>query len=161
MVIYVEIMDRIEDEVRRIYGRMVVNTVWGHIIYKPVEKAEWKIPRGMRTLEEFMTWHREKGVEQERTDHPLALEIYARFTTRKKLSESEFASVVSALAMEILNEWFSDKLIDLMEWGLEEDYTYTAEPLEGEKRVSRDGETWTIKDITNYLRKVLEIEYIE
>lgn len=153
-------MDKVVDAVKNIYGYSR-NEVWGHLIYKPVKRARWKIPTGMTTLKEFVEWHRRMGKEQKRSDHPIALEIYAIFTTKKPLDRSELAHVISVLSTELLNAFFNPDLLRLMEWGYNYEIVPEKIPLESKIRYSRDGETWREIDISVRVLRRLGIEVLE
>lgn len=132
---------RIVAYIRNNVIKLYRNCIWGHIIYRPIRRARWKIPRGMKTLDEFLDWHRERqGVEQVRRDHPVALETYLCITTDHILSKKEVGMISSLLGEALFDEMFSGELIDLMEWGHE--YTQVTEPEDTKAgwRVSRDGE---------------------
>jgi len=140
---------------------LTVNEIWGHLIYKPIKTARWRIPYGLKTLEEFLRWHESRGLVQRRLDHPIALEVYCRFTTRKPLTDEQFRHVVLILTKCILQAFFYPELLDYMEWGYEFYRTKEPEPLEARIRFSRDGIEFKYIDITKKVRKWLMIRYIE
>lgn len=140
----------------------VVNEIWGHVIYRPVEKAKWKIPAGMRTLDEFMEWHRRLKLEQKRTDHPLALECYVRFTTKKPLTKREKTLAISVLAKKLVDKWFAPELVEkYIEWGYEKEVVEKPEPFESEIRYSRDGKEFKVIDVEKEVKEEIGIEYEE
>jgi hypothetical protein len=138
-----------------------VNRVFGHVIYKPIETTNWKIQKGMKTLAEFMSWQRRKGLEQKERDHPLALEIYCVITTKKPLNTIEFRRVVTILKNELLGEYFSGGLVEqFMEWGIDYYESAKIEPLEARKRYSRNGEVFEFdNDITWRVEGAIDFEY--
>lgn len=101
----------------------------------------------MTTLEQFLDWHRERGREQVRRDHPVALECYLSFTTDHIPTKREIGMVTSLLGEALFDEMFSGELIDLMEWGYDYEKVTEREMAESEWRISRDGEYFTKKDL--------------
>jgi len=141
----------------------VINTVWGHTIYKPIRRARWRIPYGIKTLGEFLFMLERRRVEEKREDHPIAVEIYATFTTKKPLDDYQVNEVRKALIAAALSKHpFSRDLFDeYMEWGYEYEYSKFPESTEAVLRVSRDGITFQEFDITRKFIIVLTIEVIE
>ena len=143
------IRERIVNSVNRKLGRFIVNTVWGHIIYKPVHRGKWKAPFGMSTLNQFIEFHESRfNITQKRTDHPIALEIYYSITLTRELTDREVAMVTAALAEELVDEFFVN-IIDIMEWGFTPVNSPFHIPVESKKRVSHNGEDFTEEDIAN------------
>jgi len=138
---------RIVANIRSAVIKLYRVTVWGHLIYQPIEKSEWKIPKGMTTLEEFLNWHREKGIEQARRDHPLALESFLSFTLDHEPTAKEIGMLSSLLGEALFDDMFSGELIDMMEWGYEIEKVTETEKGEAGWRVSRNGEYFTEKNI--------------
>jgi len=140
-------IEKAREVLRAKYRKWFVNTVWGHIIYKNVRKARFKLPYGMKTLQEFMQWHQKRfDLTQKRDDHPLALEAYFSITLKKTLTKQEIAMITAALAEELVDEWFAD-IIDYMEWGYDYEVSDIQIPTEVMKRISRNGEDFEEIDI--------------
>ena len=144
---------------------MLVNEIWGHVIYKPLRRARWKVPRGMKTLREFLAWHTLQGLDQRRGDHPIALEVYVKFSTRKIVRGDVLRTIVLYLVDEILVKglMFSrDLLSKYMEWGIERKRRILPEPIYAEVRWSRDGIEFQVKNITSaveYMLRQIDHEY--
>jgi hypothetical protein len=150
----VSAIDRIKEILRAKYGKWFVNTVWGHIIYKPIRRARWKVPYGMKTLGEFLSWHNERlGLEQARTDHPLALEIYYSVTLKRTLTRDEVQAIIMELTYELIGEFFGT-VAEYMEWGYDYEETTAQLPTNAMKRYSKDGEDFIEKDITRKFRTI-------
>jgi hypothetical protein len=137
------------------YRQWIVNTVWGHIIYKPVSRSRFRVPYGMKTLTEFVKWHEQRfGLVQKRTDHPLVLEIFCSVTLKRTLTRSEIAFITAELTTELIEEFFGT-IAEIMEWG----YDYEESPvelrLEAVKRYSKNGEDFIEQDLS---RKFAYIE---
>lgn len=129
-----------------------LNVVWGHLIYKPIKKGRWKVLRGMTRLSEFITYAEGKDLKMTRTDHPLALEMYARFTLDHEITEKEYAIVIESLANQLEREFFYPVLKEYMEWGVESEPTDREEEVEAVKRWSRDGDNFEEEDISAEIR---------
>lgn len=155
------VTERINNAVRNMFG-VYRNEVWGHLIYKPAERAKWKIPKGMKTLEEFLKWHESIGEEQKKEHNPIVLEVFCIISTTKELSKSGFTHIVRLLQSEMIdNEYYQPALARLMEWGYDSIRMSAPVPLECGKRLSRDGDDFTEEDTTEWIRERLEIEYVE
>lgn len=141
------------DRIRNKLNPLFVNTVWGHIIYRPIKRARWRIPYGMKTLEEFMRFHEKRMKTMMRRDHPIALEIYLSITLDREMDKSEVGIVSSFLSEELVNEFFAP-ILDFMEWGHDVVQVEEVEPLVSKKRWSRDGEEWEEEDITRKMERV-------
>jgi hypothetical protein len=147
-------IDRAKEVLRAKYGRWYVNTVWGHIIYRPVHRGKWKLPYGMKTLDEFLSWHKEKfELEQKRSDHPLALEIYYSVTLKRTLTRDEVQAIIMKLTYELIGEFFGT-VAEYMEWGYDYEETTAKLGTEAVKRYSKDGEDFIEKDITHRLASI-------
>lgn len=91
-------------------------------------------------------------MEQKRSDHPLALEIYAGMTLDHPITDTETKIVIEVLKEAILNEWFAEELLDWMEWGTETGEAEKEEPLEAMKRIARDEEHFEEHDISRWVK---------
>jgi len=155
-----EWLDRVKDEIKRRFGRLYVYRFFGHLIYREVKRARWRIPDGMKTLREFLRFAERKGLVQKRSDHPLALEVYIVFTTDRKLKDSEIRDIVSILKEMVLDAMFYPKIVEYMEFGYEEEPASEIEPLDIGIRISRDGiefyEPWNMRDIRRHVASKLE-----
>jgi len=147
MEIAENIRRRIVANIKSAVVKLYRYTIWRHIIYKPIEKARWRIPKGMTTLEEFLNWHREMGIEEKRNDHPLALEVYVSFTTDHELTKREIDKVSELLGNNLYDEMFAEELLEMMETGYDVEKVTEYEEPEGGWRVSRNGERFTEKDL--------------
>jgi hypothetical protein len=133
------------------YGKWYVNTVWGHVIYKPISRGKWKLPYGMTTLDQFIRWHEKRfDMEQRRTDHPLVLEIYCSVTLKRTLTKTEIAFITAELATELMEEFF-ETVAEIMEWGYDYETADVKLPLEAVKRYSKNGEDFIEKDLKRKL----------
>jgi hypothetical protein len=137
--------------------RYVLNIVYGHIIYQPLQKANFDI-KGIKTLERFLEIANIQDVEQKRTDHPLALEVYTGFTLHKPITPTsrEYRIIVEGMKDAITDTYpqFSEGILDFMEWGIETAKEIDEpQPLEGQKRWSYDGEHFNEASITQFMRR--------
>jgi hypothetical protein len=146
-VVQPTVRERIINTINNRFRRFVVNTVWGHIIYRNVRRAKFKIPFGLKTLDQFIRFHKTKlGIEQKRSDHPIALEIYYSITLDRKLTDREVAIVTAALAEELVNEFYIT-IVDIMEWGFDATESPFFIDTEAKKRISHNGEDFTEENI--------------
>jgi hypothetical protein len=146
-IIRQDVRDVVVDRVNRRLRKFYVNTVWGHIIYRNVPRAKWTVPYGMKTLDQFIRFHEDRlKLSQKRSDHPIALEIFYSITLTRKLTDREVAIITSALADELIDEFFVN-ILDLMEWGYDYEESPIELPVESRKRVSHNGEDFTEIDI--------------
>ena len=155
-----EWFDRAQENIRHAFDPYR-NEIYGHLIYQPTKRAHWKIPKGMRTLQEFLDWHEEHDIPEKRGDHPIAFEIYCIITTRRPLSRYQYEQIRQILQQELSGEPPLDLLIDWMEWGYDYNKTETITSLESKKRISRDGEHFTEIDITTFVKRRIKFEFIE
>lgn len=134
--------------------RFFYNILWGHLIYRPIIRPDFKIPAGMTTLDEFISWNSQEGLTQEKSDHPLAIEIYAGLTLDHKITEKEALILKQILSDAILKYGIAGEILGFMEWGIESKEIDEERPLEAELRITRDGSFEDIKpiDITGYVK---------
>jgi hypothetical protein len=149
-------IEKAREVLRARYGKWFVNTVWGHIIYKPIRRPRFKLPYGMKTLDEFVRWHQREfdmmqgEVRKGKGEHPLALEIYFSITLKRTLDKREVAIITSALTEELINELFIE-IAEYMEWGYDYEESPTFIPAEAMKRISKDGEDFAEIDLKKKL----------
>lgn len=137
----------------------ILNLVWGHVIYKPLKRPKFSIPRGMKTLEEFVEWGNQQDMEMKGSprggEHPLAIEVYCGLVLDHELTGKGqgFQLIKKALEDSIVELYpnFAGEILDWMEWGLEVSTIDEEKDLEAVKRFSRDGETFQEYDISNFV----------
>jgi hypothetical protein len=137
-------LDRVSRAIRERFNPYFIYRFFGHLIYKPVERARWKIPAGMTTLKEFLRFAESRGLEQKRRDHPIALEVYIIFTLNRKITDTEIMKIKEILQEMVLDALFHPDLLDYMEYGYEEEPSTAVEPADAGLRYSRDGIEWVI-----------------
>lgn len=142
---------------------MYINEVYAHTIYPArIRIAKWKVPKGLRTLKEFLAFYKFKGLSIRRIDHPIAFELYAKFSTRKVFPDELLREFIVELIKVLLSShdirvMFSPELFEYMDYGITRKRTLKAEPPEAYIRYSRDGIYFKEIDITHYLRYVLKM----
>jgi hypothetical protein len=144
---------RVRAVIRARYGRWIVNTVWGHLIYKPIPRGRFTVPYGMKTLDEFIRFHERQNREQSRSDHPLVLEIFCSVTIKRTLTYEEVKAITSILRDELDEELFSPLLgetpeEDWFEWGYDYEETDFKLETEARKRMSKNGEDFIEENIS-------------
>lgn len=137
--------------------RFIQNLIYGHIIYKGIKNTTpaFNIPRGMRTLEDFVEWGEKQEIEQVKSTHPLALEVYCSVVLDHELTANGqgFKVIKQALEDSITQIYpnFAGEIINYIQWGLEHAVVDEEQDIEAVKRFSRDGEDFQEYDISNYV----------
>jgi hypothetical protein len=148
-------IDRAVEVLRAKYGKWLCNTVWGHIIYKPIKRGRFRLPYGMKTLDQFLKFHEQEfGTEQARSDHPLVLEIFYSVTLKRTLTRSEVQAIIMELTYELIGEFFGT-VAEYMEWGYDHEETTAKLETIAMKRFSKNGEDFIEKSLT---KKFMRLE---
>ncbi|MCD6432011.1 hypothetical protein J7L33_04865 [Candidatus Bathyarchaeota archaeon] len=133
----------------------IKNKIYGHIIYRPLERAKFKVG-GVKKLTEYLEEVGKEETDQKRRDHPLALEVICVYNLDRRLDmNSPLAGrIIRRLVEEVQGEGFgfgSDDFAFGIEY--EEEIERVKDYFEGvehaEKRYSYNGEDWTEIDITD------------
>lgn len=128
-------------------------SIYLHLVYKPIKKA--KFIERIRTLNEFLRIAKRRGLEQKRSDHPIALEFRVEFSSKKPLSEDEIKDVGKAMALVLFEKFYSPQLLNYMDFGVEVSYSTKPVATVAEIRLSRDGEKFEVTKVERELRRWL------
>jgi len=149
--------------IKAMIEKKYLNVVWGHTIYKGIKnhRPSFNIPRGMKTLEDFIDWGKKLEMEmtEKRGQHPLALEVYCQIVLDNELtSESKGYKIIRNALSDSITELyptFPPEILDWMEWGVESAGVDEEADLEAVKRFSRDGENFRDNeyDISNFVEQ--------
>jgi hypothetical protein len=143
-----------------------LSTLFGHLVYTPIERAKgFMIPK-MNTLEVFLQWAEREGHPQnERAikggTHPLALELICALSmdTEVTMNSPAFFKIKKVLEDSVTDTYpeLHYEVVKFMLWGVDakELPTDQDEELYAEKRISRDGEDFESHDISNFVEKRL------
>jgi hypothetical protein len=143
-----------------------LNSVWGHLVYQPIQRAKgFMIPK-MNTLETFLDWAEREGHPQGadrkgKGEHPLSLELVALLVTDFEISVNSraFQKIKDVLswAVEGTEPSIKSEVVPFMMWGVEsrELTNDNEDELYAEKRISRDGDDFESVDITSQIRAKL------
>jgi len=146
---------KVKDRLRQKYNPFYRNTVWGHIIYRPIQRVRWEIPAGMTTLDQFLEWHQDRfNITHRSGGHPLALEVYFSITMPRELTKREIAVITADLIEALIDNLFGN-ITELMEWGFDVRKVDYYESTESKIRYSRDGENFVEIDISDRMRRTV------
>jgi hypothetical protein len=125
-----------------------------HLVYNPIRKARFK--EGIRTLNEFLRIAKRRGLEQQRSDHPIAFEARLVVPSRVSLKDYEIKEMVRKYIDLISDELFFHKnLFKFADFGIEVEYSFKPGDIEAEVIWSRDGITFTGEDLSRYIFRIL------
>ena len=125
-----------------------------HLVYTTVKKAKFK--EGIRTLNEFLRIAKRRGLEQKRSDHPIAFEARIVVPSKVVLKDYEIKEIVRKYIDLISDELFFNKsLFKFADFGIEVEYSIKPTNIEAEVIWSRDGVTFTKEDLTKYIFRIL------
>jgi hypothetical protein len=125
-----------------------------HLVYKPIKKAKFK--EGIRTLNEFLRIAKRRGLEQKRSDHPIAFEARIVVPSKVPLKDYEIKELVRKYINLISSElFFAPSLFKFADFGIEVEYSFKPAATEAEVIWSRDGVTFTKEDLTRYIFRIL------
>ncbi|MEM5815822.1 MAG: hypothetical protein QXL14_02125 [Candidatus Aenigmatarchaeota archaeon] len=131
-----------------------------HLIYRPIERATWRIPSKYNTLAQFMRLAESRGYYQKRNDHPLVLEFVLTFPSDRELSDKEIERVLNFID-EILSSLGFAWIMNYSEVGY--DYEVSDTPIDFQCYVwwSRDGRSVSGRmDLKRYAMYVLRGLYV-
>ena len=97
-----------------------------------------------------------EGLEQQRGDHPFALEVYCGFTLDHELTvrTQEYRIVVEGLKKAITDIYpeIHPNILEFVEFGLETAEVDEPQEIEAKKRISYDGESFKEHDISYFMK---------
>lgn len=126
-----------------------------HLIYTPIKRARFK--EGIRTLNEFLRIAKRRGLEQQRSDHPIAFEARVVVPSRVPLKDYEIKEIVRKYIDLISDElFFHRNLFKFADFGIEVEYSFKPGDIEAKVIWSRDGVTFTEEDLTKYIFRILQ-----
>ena len=117
-----------------------------HLVYKPIDTAKFIVRT--RSLREFLRIAKSRGLEQERKDHPLALEFIYSFCSDRSLTDDELREIGAKMidlliSSDVVGVPFPLRLVSYMDFGVEVEYSYREIPPYIKLHMSRDGITFT------------------
>jgi len=129
----------------KLYPYKIYN-LYIHLVYKPIDTA--KFVARTRSLREFLRIAKSRGLEQERGDHPLALEFIYSFCSSRSLTDDELREIGTKMASllvssDVIGIPFPSRLVSYMDFGVEVDYSYREVAPYVKLHISRDGTKFT------------------